>query len=165
MELFAQQTHCLSPNGLARDNQLPTTTVSTGPHRCRLAGVKIGGNPAEGARPYYSDQNWAPWSCWSPWSALVPLVRLTLAGSGSLSGEELKTGDGVSATGSTGHYVTYGTRSAAVRLPVVSRRILQLTQCLTQTPRTGLRHPSFKEGAGKRCSEYMLNVHRNRKAY
>ena len=143
MELLAQQTHCLSPSGLARDNQLPTTTVSTGPHRCRLAGVKIGGNPAEGARPYYSDQNW---SCWSFWSGLVPLVRLTLAGNGSLSGEELKTGDGVSVTGSTGHYVTYGTRSLAVRLPVVSRRILQLTWCLTQTPGTGLRHPSFKEG-------------------
>ena len=84
-----------------------------------------------------------------PWFALVPLVRLTLAGSGSLSGEELKTGDGVSATGSTGHYVTYGTRSLAVRLPVVSRRVLQLTWCLTSTETTRLIRDGEKRGGGR----------------
>ena len=36
----------------------------------------------------------------------------------------------------------------------LEQKFIPRTQAVTQTPSTGLRHPSFKEeGAGKRCSE------------
>ena len=43
------------------------------------------------------------------------------------------------------HYVTNTDR----RCPISRNN----TRGISQTPSTGLRHPSFKEGAGKRCSE------------